>query len=272
MKQQTVKNIVSIRGIGLHTGEQSTVKIAPGYPYSGIVFFLTDPRKREIVKAGSPSVTDTTLSTNIGTDLTSVKTVEHLMAAIHVLGIDNLEISVDGLEIPILDGSSVMWYHLLKSAGIVEQNEDRQYFEVSRSISVENDENFVLVEPYDGLTIDMTIKFDHPLIGEQSYIYNITDDFENIASARTFGIMDHIKMAQDKGLLKGGSLDNAIVLDDNGIINPPLRFPDEFVRHKILDMLGDIYMNGPIKCYIKSCCSGHYLNNVIMNKVIKDAR
>lgn len=272
MKQKTIKNTVSINGIGLHTGEYSTVKIAPGYPYSGITFFLTGQKKYEKIKTSSLSVIDTTLSTDIGTDLTSVLTIEHLSAAIHALGIDNLEISVSGKEIPILDGSSIMWYNLLKSAWIIEQDADKLFSNIDEQIYTEDDkDNFILIEPYDGLVIDLTIKFDHHLIGKQNFTYDLwNDDFESIASARTFGIMDHIVYAQFKGLLKGGSFDNAIVLDDKGIMNPPLRYKDEFVRHKIIDMLGDIYINGPINCYIRSCCTGHYLNNVVMNKLLKE--
>lgn len=268
MYQKTIKQSVSINGICLHSGELSTVKISPGHPNTGIVFFLMG-KSPVIITSSSRDIISTILSTNLGNDIASVSTIEHFMAAAHALGITNLEVSVSGPEFPILDGSAFMFYRLLQAGWVTEQNAPKTYLVLDKNFYVHlGDTDYIYVEPYDGLLIDMTIRFDHPSIGTQSLIYDVfEDDFESICSARTFGIKSQIEQAQKMGLIKGGSIDNAIVLDETSVINGPLRYSDEFVRHKMLDMVGDIYLNGPIKGFIKCCCSGHKLNNELMRTI-----
>ena len=271
MKQYTIKHPVTIQGVSLHSGNQTTIKLTPAPPNTGIRFFLSCEHQRKTLKLSALSVIDTTLSTNIGIGTCSVSTIEHLMSALHALGIDNVEISIDGDSIPILDGSAISFYHLIKSAGHKGQNGIRQYTTITKPIIVENGNSSIVATPYDGLLINMTIKFDHPCIGEQTYTFDMnTQDYgTDIAPARTFGILRDINKAIDAGLLKGGTPDNAIILDDKEVINTTLLFPNEFVRHKILDFIGDIYSDGAIKGRFDCCCCGHYLNNQLMREIHK---
>lgn len=270
MKQKTIKNIVSISGTSLHSGDFTTVKISPAEVDTGIQFYLSSDISKGTIKVSPQSIINTTLSTNLGNDEVSVGTIEHLMASIHALGIDNLQITVSGSEIPILDGSAIFYYRLLQSAWIVNQNSPKKYIEIDHEYMVNNDESYIKISPYDGLIIDMTIKFDHKLIGVQHYTFDVmNEDFIKIADSRTFGLMDQIEKAKSMGFLKGGSFENAIVLDDNGVVNGCLRSDDEFVKHKVVDLIGDLYINGAIKGHVKCCCSGHKLNNRLMRLISK---
>jgi UDP-3-O-[3-hydroxymyristoyl] N-acetylglucosamine deacetylase len=269
--QQTIKYPVSIQGISLHSGKISNIKISPAFPNTGIKFFLSSSKEKKILNLDASSVIDTTLSTNIGKDSCSTQTIEHLMSALHALQIDNVQITVQGDSIPILDGSSIQYYHLLKSADIERQDQYRSFTTISKDIEIKNKNSFISMMPYDGLIIDMTIKFNNSYIGKQSYTFDLFDKNKyetDIAPARTFGVWDDIQIAIKAGLIKGGSLDNAIVINDDGIMNDNgLRFETEFVRHKILDFIGDIYINGPIKGYFEICCTGHGLTNQFMKKL-----
>lgn len=271
MKQYTIEHPVSIQGVSLHSGNQTTIKLLPAKPNTGIKFFLSCDNHRKTLQLSAHSVIDTTLSTNIGTGTCAVSTIEHLMSAFHALGIDNIEIDIQGDSIPILDGSAISYYHLLMSAGHKPQNGIRGYTSITEPLLVEDGDSYIIATPYDGLIIDMTIDFDHPVIGAQSYTFDMDnqDYGTEIAPARTFGILSDIHRAIDAGLLKGGSPDNAIILDHESIINTKLLFPNEFVRHKILDFIGDIYVNGPIKGRFECCCCGHKLNNQFMRELHK---
>ena len=271
MKQRTIKYPVSIQGICLHSGNISTVRMTPSLSGTGIQFYLTSHKERKIINLNSSSIIDTTLSTNISESSCSVSTIEHLMSVLHALHIDNLQISVYGDGIPILDGSSINYYNLIKSADYQEQYDDRSYITINKDIEYISDSGFIKMSPYDGLIIDMSIVFDNPYIGEQSFIFDFDkDDYEHdIAPARTFGIYEDIMKAIKMGLIKGGSMDNAVVINSDGIMNKEgLRYFNEFVRHKILDFIGDIYINGPIKGYFNVCCSGHKMTNEFMNILV----
>lgn len=269
--QQTIKHPVTIQGVSLHSGDISTIKISPAFPNTGIQFFLSSPKEKKIINLNASSVINTTLSTNIGKDSCHVETIEHLMSVLNALQIDNVQITVQGDGIPILDGSAIQYYHLLKSACPVKQKTSRVYIEIDNNIELNNDSGYILMMPHDGLVIDMTIKFDNSYIGKQSFIFDMyNDDYGiDISPSRTFGILKDIKKAIKAGLIKGGSLDNAVVIDENGVMNKEgLRFKKEFVRHKILDFIGDIYTNGAIKGYFEVCCTGHKMSNDFMKLLI----
>jgi len=260
MKQGTIKSPVTIQGVSLFSGENTTIKLSPASPNHGIRFFTN---ARTIINTSSHSVTNTALSTNIN----DVYTIEHLMSALHALHIDNIDVSVNGDGIPILDGSALQYYHLIKSAGYVEQDKERKCVRVKEKIVIRDAEKYVEIEPYDGLIVTMGIKFSHPCIGNQQYTFDLyNDDYEKeIAPARTFGFLKDFQNISD--IIKGASFDNAIVLDHQEVVNTELLFPDEFVRHKLLDFIGDIYIDGPILGKINACCTGHSLNNHLMRKI-----
>jgi UDP-3-O-[3-hydroxymyristoyl] N-acetylglucosamine deacetylase len=267
-KQRTIRNKVSITGITLHKGDNTNIVLSPSYADKGIVFYFTVNKNHKMLTLSAKDVIQTKLSTNIE----GISTIEHLMSVLHVLGIDNLNITVNGSEIPILDGSAIQYWNLLKSAGIQELHKTKGFITIDKEIMVKEGKSFINYKPYEGFVVDMTIKFKHPLIGEQRRIFDINkNDYEKeIASAKTFGILKDIQKAKENGLLKGGSLENAIVLDHKEVINPPLRFKDEFVRHKILDFIGDMYLSGPIKGYFTVCCSGHSMNNRLLRKLLNE--
>ncbi len=272
MNQSTIINTVSIRGIGLHSGECTVVKISPASVDRGINFFLNDGSSRGIIHLTTCNVYDTKLSTNIGNNNAYVSTIEHLLSVIHALSITNLDITIHGNEIPILDGSSLQYYHLLKSAGISHQPKGIGYIHTNKGISVRDGDSYIHMTPYDGLIIDMTIKFDDCMIGTQSYTFDVFngDYGEEISPARTFCLLEDVQVAMEAGLIRGGSLDNAIVVDGDTVMNDEgVRFPDEFVRHKILDLIGDMYVDGPIHGYVEAYCSGHDLNDKLMKEVKK---
>jgi UDP-3-O-[3-hydroxymyristoyl] N-acetylglucosamine deacetylase len=268
MHQQTTKYPVSLTGISLRNGDLCTIKLSPNEEPDGIRFFTVTNGKVEIIACDTTSVRDTMCSTNIGIDDISISTVEHLMSVLHILGIDNLDITVNGSGIPILDGSAISLYYLVKSAGVKQLPHKRQYIRVSEQIEIKTDTSRIYVEPYDGFEVDMHIIYDHPLIGEQRYKYNKEVDYINeIAPARTFARIEDIKKLQELGVINGGSKDNAIILDDEKVINTELYWPDEFVRHKVLDFIGDIYMSGPIKGKFECCCTGHNTNIKFLNMI-----
>jgi len=279
MNQHTIRFPVSIQGIGLHTGEYCTVKIAPSLPDSGITFYLNGGSRR-IFPSDIYSIINPVLSTNIGDTSASISTIEHLMACLHALQIDNVDITVSGNEIPILDGSGRPFYRLLKSAEIIPQSAERKFIKVQEPKCIDTNGSYIYAEPCDTLHIRMRIDFDHPLIGVQETEFKMysryfgmpwEDCFKNIiAPARTFGFISQIEQAMKQGLIKGGSLDSAIVLDDKQIFNPPLRMDDEFVHHKLLDFLGDIYVAGPILGFFDVCCTSHKLNNQLVRSILEE--
>ncbi len=268
--QRTIKNSVSIEGIGLHSGIHCRVTINPAARDSGITFTRTD--KPMVIKAHVGSVIDTAFATTIGQNGVKIRTVEHILAALAGLGIDNASIDVDGPEIPILDGSSTEFISLILKAEIAKQGKKRPYLRILKPFIFEDGHSKIAVFPHKGSRITYSIHFHHHGIGEQRLSMDINEESfaREIAPARTFGFVKDIEYLRTNGFAKGGSLDNAIVLGDNGILNATgLRFSDEFVRHKILDTIGDFSLLGfPIYGHIIASKSGHATNVKFLKKLI----
>ena len=269
--QKTIAKEVTFSGIGLHTGNLTTITFKPAGVNSGITFFRVDLPGSPAIKAEIDNVVDVSRGTTIGVDGAKVHTVEHVLAAIAGLGLDNVDIEVDANEIPVGDGSSLPFLRTLKQAGFVEQDGERVYIKVTQPVYYKHDDVTLSIMPADELRLTMTISYDHPAVGTQYASFTVTpESFENeIAGARTFCFLREVKMLQEQGLIKGGSLENAVVIGDESIINGELRYPDEFVRHKILDLLGDMFLLGrPVKGHIIAVKSGHAMH-VNFSKQIK---
>jgi len=271
--QRTIAEPIAFSGIGLHTGNLTTVTFRPAAPDSGVTFYRTDMPGRPSIRAEIDQVVDVSRGTTIGNGEIRVHTVEHVLAAIVGMGIDNLDIDVDANETPVGDGSSLPFMTVLKKAGIVEQDRERKYIKIEEPVYYRNGDVTLSVLPADELRVTMTIAFDHVAVGTQYASFTITPEtFESeIASARTFCFLREVKMLQDQGLIRGGTLENAVVIGDESILNDDLRFPDEFVRHKVLDLLGDLFLLGrPIKGHIVAVKSGHAMH-VKFTQLIKKA-
>ncbi|HOZ46390.1 MAG TPA: bifunctional UDP-3-O-[3-hydroxymyristoyl] N-acetylglucosamine deacetylase/3-hydroxyacyl-ACP dehydratase [Candidatus Hydrogenedentes bacterium] len=272
-KQKTIANEVSFSGIGLHTGSLTSIVFKPAPPDSGITFHRVDLPDRPAIQADIDHVVDVSRGTTIGINGAKIHTVEHLLAAAVGLGIDNLAIELDANEIPNGDGSAFPFMNTLKKAGLVEQDAPRKYIVIDKPVFYRQDDATVSVLPADDLRITMTIAYDHVAIGTQYASFTITPEtFEKeIAPARTFCFLREVKMLQEQGLIKGGSLDSAVVIGDESILNDELRFPDEFVRHKMLDLLGDLYLLGRrVRGHVIGVKCGHG-KNVMFSKQIKKA-
>jgi UDP-3-O-[3-hydroxymyristoyl] N-acetylglucosamine deacetylase/3-hydroxyacyl-[acyl-carrier-protein] dehydratase len=271
-KQKTISKPVSFSGIGLHTGSLTTVTFKPAPENSGITFFRVDIKDSPPIPANIDYVVDVSRGTTIGIGEAKVHTVEHALAAMVGLGIDNLNIELDAEEIPNGDGSSLPVMSTLQKAGIVEQDAEKQYITVDRPIYYRQGDVTLSILPADEMRVSMTIAYDHVAIGTQYASYTITEDSfaREIAPARTFCFLREVKMLQEKGLIRGGSLESAVVIGDDTILNDELRFPDEFVRHKILDLIGDMYLLGrPVKGHVVGVKGGHE-KNVLFSKQIRD--
>jgi UDP-3-O-[3-hydroxymyristoyl] N-acetylglucosamine deacetylase len=273
--QRSIKNKVSAVGVGLHTGQKVRIVLKPAIGNSGIVFKRTDIKVPIEIKVEPKAVKETQLSTTIGKGKFKISTVEHLMSALSASGIDNILIEVDGSEIPIMDGSSISFVYLIKSAVVCEQLESKKFAVIKDVIKVQDGEKFAKFEPYKGFLVDFTIDFPHPAFKKENSHVEI-DFFKDsyvkqISRARTFGFMQEVEYLRSNGLARGGSLDNAIVLDEYKILNNEgLRYSDEFVRHKILDALGDLYMIGmPIIGKFVAFKSGHELNNKLLRLMLE---
>lgn len=269
-KQHTIAESASFSGIGLHTGNLTTVTFRPAKPDSGITFYRVDLPGKPAIPAEIDNVVSVNRGTAIGIDGVEVHSVEHVLAAIVGLGIDNLDIEVDGNENPIGDGSSLPYMTALQNAGIVEQDAERQYIKIEKPVFYRNGDVTLSVLPADELRVTMTIAFDHVAIGTQYISFIVTPEvFEHeIGSARTFCFLREVKMLQDQGLIHGGTLENAVVVGDESILNDDLRYPDEFVRHKVLDLVGDLFLLGrPIKGHIIAVKSGHAMHANFSRKI-----
>lgn len=270
--QRTVKTEVGCKSIGLHTGRKVNLSIRPGEVDQGIVFVRRDMRGDNRIKADLHNVRDTTLATTIGLNGVTVSTVEHLLSALSGLGVDNATVELDGPEIPIMDGSALPFVTLLKSVGTKVQGKCRNLLVIKESVSVTDGEGRAMLLPAPNFKITYEIDFRHPLIGRQSYHLSFSaDTYEReICPARTFGFLGDVEYLQAKGLALGGSLKNAVVLDEQRIINKEgLRTPDEFVKHKILDAIGDLSLLGmPIIGHFVAYKSGHKLNNLLLTNLL----
>lgn len=270
--QRTVKHEIGCKSIGLHSGRKVGMVIKPAGVDEGIVFVRSDLRGDNRIKADVHNVRDTTLATTLGLNGVTVSTVEHLMSAFSGMGIDNAVVEVDAPEVPIMDGSSRPFVELLKSVGTQVQKKCKPLLVIKEMISVSEGESTAMLLPFPEFRITYKIEFDHPSIGEQSHDMKLSDVSyeEDICAARTFGFLKDVEYLQAKGLALGGSLRNAVVLDEHRIINKGgLRFPGEFVRHKILDAIGDLSLLGiPIIGHFIAFKSGHRLNNLLLKELM----
>ncbi len=272
MKQRTIKKSVEIVGIGLHKGVPIKMTLEPLDANMGIMFYRND--EGVTIPLTPEYVVDTKMATVIGKDGVVVSTIEHLLSAIYAYGIDNLRIVLDNDEIPILDGSSSGFCMVLDEVGIRELDATKKAIKVKKEVEVKVDGKFVKLKPSNHIVYDFSIDFDHPVIGEQQFKfdYSISEYKENISRARTFGFLHEVQYLRSIGLALGGSLDNAIVLDDQKILNPQgLRFDDEFVRHKILDAIGDMSLLGYTMIGEYTAYAGsHHLNHLLTKKLLED--
>ena len=276
LKQRTIASPVKTVGIGLHSGRKATLTIKPAPVNTGIQFVRIDTPEQALVPATALAVCDTRLASVIQKDGVKVSTVEHLLSACAGLGLDNLLIEIDGEEVPIMDGSASSFLFLIESAGIAEQEAPRQFLVIKKSIEVLEGDKLARLEPFFGFKLDFTIDFKHPAVDKtgQRFVVDFAEHAyrSEIGRARTFGFAHEVEALREMGLARGGSLDNAIVLDEHRILNnEELRYDDEFVRHKILDAIGDLYLIGhPIVGAYLAQKSGHALNNALLRKLLED--
>jgi UDP-3-O-[3-hydroxymyristoyl] N-acetylglucosamine deacetylase len=274
MTQKTLKTPVTAQGTGLHSGRKVTLTMVPAPAHHGIVFQRTDLPNQPLVPATWDHVVDSRLCTVIAVNDASIGTVEHIMAALRAAHIDNALIQLDGPEVPIMDGSAEPFDFLITCAGTLEQDAPRRGIKINKTIRVEEGDKFAEYTPADSAMFTFTADFDHPLIGKQERTLTMVNgNFPTqIARARTFGFLHEVDYLRSQGLAQGGSLDNAIVLDADKILNESgLRFPDEFVRHKILDAVGDLYLAGaPIIGHYRGHKAGHALNNKLLQALFAD--
>jgi UDP-3-O-[3-hydroxymyristoyl] N-acetylglucosamine deacetylase len=277
IKQRTLKTKTHTTGVGLHSGAKVVLGLRPAAPNTGIVFTRTDLDPAPHARAEARSVIDTRLSTCLQLGASRVATVEHLMAAFAGLGIDNAYVDVGGPEVPIMDGSAGPFVYLMQSAGIEEQRPLKRFIRVSRPVEIREGDKWARLEPYHGFTVSFTIEYRHPVFpsGKQSVCVDFaeTSFIREVSRARTYGFMQDVEAMRDQGLALGGSLDNAIVMDEHRVLNADgLRFDDEFVRHKVLDAIGDLYLLGhPLIGAYSGHKSGHALNNALLRRLLSDS-
>ncbi len=274
IKQRTLKNSIKATGIGLHTGQKVYLTLKPAPIDNGIVFRRVDLDPVVDIPASAHNVVDTTLSTNLGKDGVRVSTVEHLLSAMAGLGIDNAIVELSAEEVPIMDGSSAPFVFLIQSAGIAEQEAPKQFIRIKKEVTVSSDGKSATFRPFDGFKVGFKIDFEHPAFEgrnmEACLDFSSTSFVKEVSRARTFGFMSDIEYLRSQNLVLGGSFDNAIVVDDYRILNEDgLRYDDEFVKHKVLDAVGDLYLLG--KSLIGEFFghkSGHYLNNMLLRELL----
>jgi UDP-3-O-[3-hydroxymyristoyl] N-acetylglucosamine deacetylase len=271
MHQLTIRKPIECSGIGLHSGRKVSLSLRPAAEDSGIVFIVTGSSGERMLKPSPDGVVCTGLATTLGRGDCRVATVEHLLAAIRGMGIDNIIIETDGGEIPIMDGSAASFVLLLKNAGIWSQAAPKRVLALKKEVVFEREGKWIKAKPAQGFMINYVINFEHPLVGRQKRRFTLSDQefSRHIARARTFGFLQDVERLQRHGLALGGSLENAVVLDEYGVVNPEgLRFEDEFVRHKILDFIGDMaLLEYPLWGSFSIYCSGHALNNEFLRHV-----
>jgi UDP-3-O-[3-hydroxymyristoyl] N-acetylglucosamine deacetylase len=277
LKQRTLKNSIRATGVGLHTGKKVLMVLKPAPANHGIWFRRTDLDQPVDIPARTESVGDTTLGTTIVKDGVKVSTIEHLLSALAGLGIDNAIIELSADEVPIMDGSAGPFVFLLQSAGIEEQGAAKKFVRIKKSVKVEDGEKWARFDPYDGFKVNFEIEFDHPVFKRRSQVasmdFSTTTFLREVSRARTFGFMRDLEYMRSRNLALGGNLDNAIVLDDYRILNEDgLRYEDEFVKHKVLDAIGDLYLLGhSLIGEFSGYKSGHGLNNRLLRTLIADS-
>ena len=279
IKQRTLKNVIRATGVGLHTGEKVFLTLRPAAPNTGIVFCRVDLPQPVEIKADPYHVGDTRLASCLEQNGVRVSTVEHLMSALAGLGIDNLYVDVSAGEVPIMDGSAGPFVFLLQSAGIEEQPVAKKFIRILKPVEVTDGDKMARFAPHNGFKIEFSIDFDHPVFDNSSKSvcvdFATTSYVKEVSRARTFGFMQEVEWMRAQGLALGGSLDNAIVLDEYRVLNNDgLRYDDEFVKHKVLDAIGDLYLLGhPVIGTFAAHKSGHALNNALLRRLLecKDA-
>ena len=275
LKQRTLSSKINASGVGLHTGKKISLTLKPSPVNTGIIFKRTDIES-EPIKASLENVFDTRLSTSLSNDQIKISTVEHLLSALAGIGIDNALVELDGPEVPIMDGSARPFVFMIQSAGIQEQIEAKKFIKIKKTIEVKQDEKWAKIEPFNGFKVAFTIDFDHPAFNETSQSSEI--DFSSVSylsqvsRARTFGFAKDIELLRKNNLALGGSVNNAIVIDDYKVVNEEgVRFQDEFVKHKILDAIGDLYLLGHgLMGSFSAYKSGHHLNNLLLRELVNN--
>ncbi|MBI4736557.1 MAG: UDP-3-O-acyl-N-acetylglucosamine deacetylase [candidate division NC10 bacterium] len=268
--QRTLERPVRCDGIGLHTGEKVTMTLYPAPANRGVVFRRTDLPSAPTIEARPEHVVDTQYATTIAKNGASVKTIEHLMSALAGMGVDNVQVDLTGPEVPILDGSAAPFVELLRQAGLRRQFAPKTFLKVRQPITVEVGTRMLRIVPSQRLKVIYTMCFDHPVLGEQTVAMEIGRDRYacEVAPSRTYGFVRDLDILSRLGLAKGGSLENAVVIGEDGVLNGPLRFPDELVRHKILDLLGDLYLLGkPLVGTIIAHGAGHQLHLQLVHRI-----
>lgn len=274
IKQRTLKNSIKATGVGLHTGQKVYLTLKPAPANTGIVFRRVDLDPVFEIEARADNVSDTTLSTNLARDGVRVATVEHLLSALAGLGIDNAYVELSAEEVPIMDGSAAPFVFLIQSAGIEEQNAPKEFIRIKQEVTVSHEGKTATFRPFNGFKVGFCIEFDHPAFANRNMEavldFSSTSFVKEVSRARTFGFMRDIEYLRSQNLVLGGSFENAIVVDDFKILNEDgLRYEDEFVKHKVLDAIGDLYLLG--KSLIGEFYghkSGHYLNNMLLRKLL----
>ena len=274
LKQRTLSNVIRATGVGLHTGEKVFLTLKPAPVNTGIVFYRVDLDEAVEIKATPESVTETIMSTTIESNGVKISTVEHLMSAFAGMGVDNAYVELSTHEVPIMDGSAAPFVFLLQSAGIAEQDQPKKFIRIKKPVEVRDGDKWVRFEPFNGFKVTFTIDFDHPIfknsIQHATVDFSTTSFIKEVSRARTFGFMDDLETLRKAGLARGGSFDNAIVMDSFNILNDDgLRYKDEFVKHKILDAVGDLYLLGhPLIGAFSAHKSGHALNNQVLRQLL----
>ncbi len=276
IQQRTIKNTIRASGVGLHTGAKASMVLRPAAPNTGVVFRRLDLAEPVDIVVAADQVGDTRLCSTLDNGLTTVATVEHLMSALAGLGVDNIYVDLDGPEVPIMDGSASSFVFLIQSAGITQQNVAKRFIRIKKKVEVVEGDKRVRFEPFDGFKIEFTIDFKHPVFEKSSQVISLdfaeTSYVKEVSRARTFGFMQEVEWLRANGLALGGSLDNAIVMDEFRVLNSDgLRYEDEFVKHKVLDAIGDLYIIGhPIIGAFYAHKSGHALNNRLIRTLLQD--
>ena len=274
IRQRTLKNVIRATGVGLHTGEKVYLTLRPAAPNTGIVFRRVDLPEPVVIEARPQNVGETTLSTTLVKGDVRISTVEHLLSALAGLGIDNAFVDVSAPEVPIMDGSAGPFVFLIQSAGVEEQNAAKRFIRIKKAVRVEDGDKWASFEPYDGFKVTFTIDFDHPAFHRDTQTASIdfssTSFVKEVSRARTFGFMRDIEALRKRRLALGGSMDNAVVVDNYRVLNEDgLRYADEFVKHKILDAIGDLYLLGhSLIGSFTGYKSGHGLNNQLLRELL----
>jgi len=275
IKQRTLKNLIRATGVGLHTGEKVYLTLRPAAPNTGVVFRRTDLAQPVEIRADPYAVGDTRLSSCLEQNGERVSTVEHLMSALSGLGIDNIYVDLTAPEVPIMDGSAGPFVFLLQSAGLEEQNTPKKFIRILHAVEAHDGDKWVRFEPHNGFKLTLSIDFDNPVFDKARQAvcvdFATTSYVREVSRARTFGFMQDVETLRSQGLALGGSLDNAIVMDEYRVLNSDgLRYEDEFVKHKVLDAIGDLYLLGhPVIGAFAGHKSGHALNNQLLRRLLE---